>query len=171
MPWLEAVLWGATGCVAATLARRAAPGARVGWWIVVAGTVVIVLDKIVDLHAYLHALGLSITTAIDPELKLRGAHALYRDVALGVFFLAGVGVLGWLVRRDEQVGRAKLLCYAGFLVVLGLVVVRLVPSVQDHLPDLLLKLIEVVAWSLVVAGECLGWKRPQVARVRPDGFL
>ncbi|HEX5053477.1 MAG TPA: hypothetical protein VFZ65_16990 [Planctomycetota bacterium] len=170
-PHLEAVLWGALGVVAAVLARRSPKGSRAGWWVVVAGVVTIVLDKLFDVYSCLHAIGRGIATAIDPELHLRGAHASYRDAALVVLFAAGSAGLVWLVRRDESIGRAKLLCFAGFVVVLALVLVRLVPTLQEHLPDALTKLIEVVAWSLVVAGEWLALRRPRVAGVRPDGYL
>lgn len=170
-PLLEGLLW-AVALVFAGVRLRAAPrGQRPGWWLIAAGLLLIVLDKAVDVHAILHAAGTWIAVAVDPEHHLRGPHAVHRNVALLLGLVFACGAVAWWLRRDEHVGRAKLFCLVGLLVVGALLAVRLMPQLEEHLPDWLTKAIELGAWSLVLLGLWQGRSRPAPTARVVDGFL
>jgi hypothetical protein len=151
--------------------RRAPRGERPAWYLIAAGMALIVIDKAFDVHAVAHDLGTWIATTVDPEHQLRGPHASYRDAALASGFLSVCIAVAWWLRRDERVGRAKLLCLGGLALVGALLAVRLMPQLEDHLPDWTTKSIELSAWSLVLAG--LWRDRRRAPKVSPlvDGFL
>jgi hypothetical protein len=169
-PGLEAALWGVTALLASVLAFREPRGARVGWWIVAAATTLIVLDKVVDIYSFVHAVGASLASGFDPE-HMRGRFSMLRTVGLGVTFVVGCGGLFWLARTDAAFGRGKRLCFLGLAVVIGLLVVRLVPAAQGYLPAVVTKVIEAAAWLMVLVGECLGSGRRPSLRARPGGFF
>lgn len=171
-PLLEGALWAVLLLGAWLRTRRTPRDERPGWWLVLAGLSLIVVDKVFDVHAVAHAAGTWIATAVDPEHQLRGPNAVYRNVALiGGFVVASAAVVWWL-RRDARVGRGKLLCLGGLLLVGALLALRLMPQLEDHLADWLTKGIELLAWLLVAGGLWRGDRR-RAAAARPlvDGFL
>lgn len=169
-PVVEGVLWGATLVVAVALFVRAARGERWTWGLVAAGLATIVADKMFDVHAVAHACGRWIAIALDPVNQLRGPNEVWRDIALVAGFVAACGVVVWTLRHDARVGRAKVLCLAGLVLVGVLLVARLAPGVAGYLEDWLSKAIELIAWGLVVSGEWIGFCRPRERRV-VDGFV
>lgn len=169
-PVLEGLLWGALLLGAAALAVRSPRGARIGWLLIAAGLLLIVVDKAFDVHAIAHAFGQWIAIAVDPENQLRGPNAVYRDVALGTIFVAVAGAAAWVLRRDTDVGRDKVLCYVGLCCVGALLALRLAPGIEERLHDYVTKAIELIAWSFVLAGEWTGTRRSLPKR-RADGFV
>ena len=169
-PVVEGLLWGLLLVVALVLLARSPKGARWGWGLVAAGLLAIVADKAFDVHAVAHAVGTWIATSVDPENQLRGPNAIWRHVAFGVLFVAAGGAVVWMLRHDAAVGRAKVLCLAGLVVIGALLGARLSPGLEEHLPDWLTKVIELVAWLLVLAGQWLAVRRPAPRRI-VDGFL
>jgi hypothetical protein len=172
-PWLEAALWGLVGAVAVQRAVNSPGGARVGWWLVAAATGVFAADKVLDVYGLLYQAGRSVAVAVDPEHQLRGPNAAWRNSALAVLFAVGAFALWWLLRRDEGGGRGKRWCYAGIVIVLGLVVARLVPGLQDLLAGILSKPFEAAAWLCCAIGLAIGNRKrtPPPRTVQPDGFL
>lgn len=170
-PLLEGILWGLLLAFAVLRLVRTPRGQRPGWWLIAAGLLLIVVDKAFDVHAVAHAIGTSIATSIDPEHQLRGPNAPYRDATLVVGFLVSLGAVAWWLRRDEHIGRSKLLALAGLGLVGALLAARLMPELEDYLPDWITKSIELAAWSLVAAGLWRGRARPATAGRMVDGFL
>jgi hypothetical protein len=169
-PVVEGALWGALLVFAVVLLRRAPPGARWAWGLIAAGLALIVIDKAFDLHAVGHAFGRWIATALDPDNQLRGPNAIYRNVALATGLVGAGAIVVVLLRRDSDVGRAKLLCFCGLGVVGALLAARLAPGVEVFLADWLTKAIELCAWVLVSCGEWLGARPPRETGV-VDGFV
>ncbi len=170
-PVLEGLLWGALLVFALLRTLRAPRGERAGWWLIAAGLVLIVVDKAFDIHAVAHDAGTWIATSIDPEHQLRGPHAVYRDATLlGGFLLACAAVVSWL-RRDEHVGRNKVLCLCGLGLVGALLAARLMPQLEPYMLDWVTKPIELLAWCLVLGGTLAG--RSSRPRHRPiiDGLV
>lgn len=170
-PLLEGLLWGVAMVFACLRLRGAPRDQRQGWWLVAVGLSLIVVDKAFDVHAVLHAVGTWIATGVDPEHQLRGPHAVYRNVVL-LFGLVGACVaVAWWLRRDAHVSRAKLLCLGGLLLVGALLAVRLMPQLEEFLPDWLTKAVELSAWSLVMLGLWQGRARAVPTARVVDGFL
>jgi len=169
-PLLEGTMWGALALLGVLVLVRAPRGQRWTWSLVLVGLVLIVADKAFDVHAFVHDVGQWIATAIDPEFQLRGPNAIWRNMALGVLFLGALWFVGWLLRHDESVGRAKLLCLAGLAVVGALLAARLAPGLGEYLEDWITKVVELAAWTMVLWGQVLGLRRRRQPRF-VDGFL
>ena len=170
MTVLEGVLWGALLAVALVLFVRSPTGTRWTWGLIVAGLATIVVDKAFDVHALLHALGTWIATSVDPVHHLRAPNAFHRNAALVVLFVLALVAVVWLLRHDADVGRAKVSCLAGLVVIGALLAARVAPGVSEFLSDWIVKVIELVAWLLVLRGEWLAFRRPPQRRL-VDGFL
>lgn len=169
-PLVEGVLWGILLLLAIVLLVRAPRGQRWTWGLILTGLALIVADKAFDVHAVAHDIGQWIAIAIDPEFQLRGPHAIWRNLALGGLFLFALWCVGWLLRHDESIGRAKLLCLAGLAVVGALLAARLAPGIEEYLEDWITKFVELAAWMLVLSGELVGLRRKRQPRF-VDGFL
>ncbi len=169
-PLVEGALWGILLLLAIVLVSRAPAGRRATWGLILAGLCLIVADKAFDVHAVAHDIGQWIAIAIDPEFQLRGPHAIWRNITLGVLFVGSLWFVTWLVRHDEAIGRAKLLCLAGLALVGALLAARLAPGVEQYLADWLTKSVELAAWMSVLAGQLIGLRRKKEPRI-VDGFL
>jgi hypothetical protein len=90
-----------------------------------------------------------------------------------VLFVLGAAGLWWLLRRDDGGDRGKRWCYAGIVVVLGVVVARLVPGVQDLFAGIMSKPFEAAAWLCCAIGLGIGNRKraPPRRAVQPDGFV
>lgn len=58
-------------------------------------------------------LGRTIATTPDPENPLRGPNAIHRNVGLALASVVACWVVVWLLRYDEELGCAKVLCPSG----------------------------------------------------------
>jgi len=158
-PPVEAGLWSVPLVLATLRFARGARGARSGWLLIALACAVIVADKLFDLHAFALGLGHWIVGRVDPEEKMRGEKAMYRNAILAVLFLGASLALFWLARRDRELGGGKLLSFLGLVVVLGLVAARAMPLFKELLAGPLAKVIEVLAWLCVAGGVLLGKRR------------
>lgn len=169
-PLLEGLLWAVALVWAVVRVCRTPREQRPGWLLVATGLLLIVLDKAVDVHAVLHAAGRWLAVTIDPEHQLRGPHAVHRNVALLCGLCGGCVAVAWWLRRDAHVGRAKLCCLGGLLLVAALLAARLMPQFEELLPDWLTKGVELAAWLLVLCGLSLAGRRPRGPGLE-DGFV
>jgi len=79
-------------------------------------------------------------------------------------------VVRWL-RRDQRIGRGKLLCLAGLGLVGALLAARLMPQLEPVMVDWVTKSVELLAWSLVLAGQWLSRARAARPPQLTDGFV
>jgi len=170
-PLLEGTLWGLLLLWAAVRTWRTPGAERPAWWLICGGLLLIVVDKAFDVHAIAHAFGTWIASAVDPEHQLRGPHAGYRNAVLVGGLLVACVLVAWWLRRDARVGRDKLSCLAGLVVVGALLAVRLMPQFEELLADWMTKAVELVAWSLVFGGLIVARRRVAAPRGVVDGFL
>ena len=159
---LEAALWSVPALVSIGAWLRGTRGLRFTWLIVAAACGVIVLDKLVDLHAYLHDAGSQIAWTLDPDNGLRGDMLVVRLALLGGLFVAAVVGLWMFVRLDRARTAPKWTALGGLVLIFGLLGARLVPALRDLLGGASGKLPEAVAWLLVVLGCLRGLARPLV---------
>lgn len=169
--YLEAALWSIALLFAAYRAARTPSGMRRGWWLVLVATFAFAADKLFDLHGVFHELARTLAHALDPEHQLRGPNAIYRNVALSVGFLVAAALLYLWLRREHRPGKGMLICLLSILLVGGIVTSRAMPGLQSESVELLLKIVEGVAWLLMIAGIAIGNPKPAARAQLRDGFL
>lgn len=172
--WVELLPWLVAAVAGSWLAFRSPPGGRAGWFLVAAICLVIVADKAVDVLQPVTQLGRQLVAMLDPETRLRGPRVLLRVALLGGLFLAGC--LGFLLvlRRDQDLHKAKLLAIAGLVAVMGYLGARLLPAVAQSLTPWMEWTVQGGCWLCVIGGELLSLRRgsaPPVQRRRSSAWL
>lgn len=161
---LAALLWAIPALLAVLCARRHAPGARWGWWLVAAVAAVISLDEALGLQRWIYDAGRDLVGRLDPVHRLRGPHMHWRWVLLGSGPAVGVGLLLWLTRGRLRVAPPAALSLFGVVVTCSYAALRLVPTIKDRLTPELRPWIETCCWGVICVGIGWGLRGARVAR-------
>lgn len=156
---LNGVLWTAL-TVGAFVTRGRQPRDARGSWTLVAGfCALVVADKLFDLQTLVYAAGKAALRLLDPAYADEAHRVRVQLVLLPLVTLAALLLAWWLVRRDQNLDRAKVLALAALAGVVAYVGLRLVPGLRGLLAPPCGWWVEWGCCVLLATGEWLGCRR------------
>ncbi len=159
MDALVGFVWALPFALALWLAWRSRASERTTWCVVAVCLFGALLDKSLDLQSWAHSALQGLTHKLDPQWHFRGPNQWIRIVLLGAAFTGFLGVVLWILRRDQRMSPAKICALSGLVVLAAFLCTRHLPDLKPVYKAGLDGWLEAGAFMLVLGGLCWGAMR------------